>query len=285
MQIETKIKKKENKISLLIQGPINANSFLAIKFYQETFDDIIYSTYLDENNYLIKNFNCEKIKFVYSNKNEKNIINPSNVFFQALTTLKGIENCQHDFIIKIRSDELYINIKNIIEHINYNKINFSNVFFRHFSFYPYHISDHIIAGNKNILKKSFSDIVFYCKEKNSTSLFDANPYKGLGQDYLINLTPEQIISIFLLKNLDEKLNIDLHDTKQNIELFHKYFNIINIEKLRPYLISMRNENKQGRVYYSEYQKTLHYNYFDCDSIEEYVLLDHSKVYRSNSSKF
>ena len=145
MQINTKIKKKENKISLLIQCPINVNSFLAIKFYQEIFDDIIYSTYLDENNYLIKTFNYEKIKFVYSNKNEKNIINPSNIFFQALTTLKGIENCQHDFVIKIRSDELYINIKNILEHIYYEKINFSNIFFRHFSFYPYHISDHIIA--------------------------------------------------------------------------------------------------------------------------------------------
>lgn len=283
MEISTKILKKEKiqntqSYSLLIQGPINLNSLLVIDFYKEIFEDIVYSTYLDENSYLIKKFNHKNINFVFSNRYEEFAYNPSNIFYQSLTTLKGIESCKNDYVIKVRSDEFYLGIDKIINEIDDEKIIFSNIFFRHFSFYPYHSSDHIIAGKKSILKNCFSKIFDFCKEKKSEEFLKENfnicasPYQNLNQEYLLCMTPEQIISIFLLKSLENNVKIDLHNKEQNINLFHKYFKIIDVDKLRPYLISMRNETKRGRVYFDDYKKSIHYNNTDCNSIENYTIL-------------
>jgi hypothetical protein len=85
-----------------------------------------------------------------------------NINYQVLSTLKGLQFVKTDYVIKLRGDEYYSNLDYVAYEIamNPHKIYSSPIFFRHWSFMEYHISDHIIAGTTNNLNLMFESTKF-----------------------------------------------------------------------------------------------------------------------------
>jgi hypothetical protein len=83
--------------SIVIQGNLNFYSIMYVEAYQEHFDNVILSTWLDEDT---SPFNCKCVK---SNKVEPG---PGNCNLQITSSLNGLKEVKTEFAIKVRSDIL-----------------------------------------------------------------------------------------------------------------------------------------------------------------------------------
>ena len=111
-----------------------------------------------------------------------------NINYQILSTNNGLKYVETDYVIKLRGDEYYSNIEYIVNEIAMNptKLHCSPVFFRHWEFMQYHISDHIIAGTIDNLKLMFNKAKFYIDNKLVYNLRDGIKYEFWEPE--INLT-------------------------------------------------------------------------------------------------
>lgn len=255
--------------ALLIQGPPHIHSLMMVDYYSIFFEEIIYSSYLFPNDLvqIITKYNlASKCKFITNRKIKTPYFNKSNIAFQSLSTIAGLEKCSKPFVIKIRSDEYFLNLHKIIEDIDITKVNFSNVYFRHFDTYPYHVSDHIILCDTKVLLETFLKIKDICMSDVSMINF-SNSIGDEGE----NLVPEQYIAVNLIKTLEghKNLIIDLKDNLTNMKYFKKYFNIINIDKLSPYIIASKKDDK--KLFFQDIKESLLYFSTDCNHIQEYII--------------
>jgi len=149
-----------------------------------------------------------------------------NLKYQIESTLNGLRFIETDYVIKIRGDEYYSNMEYIVNEVimNPKKIHCSPVFFRHWDYMAYHISDHIIAGTKENLKLMFQKAKFYIENKMIYHIKDGvkhefwEPEINLTRAYLMAKEPER------WNNIDgRKLMVD-------------NFEILDIQKLHPYKI-------------------------------------------------
>lgn len=267
----------KNNTTLLIQGPFHINSVLAIDTYLHYFDEIIYSTYSlsDQEKIIADKFNLHnKVVFVFNNLLDvhEKFHNKSNIAYQTLTTLGGLKQSTSTNILKVRSDEYFLGIHNFLEIRNKkSKAAFSNIFFRHPEDYPYHISDHIIFSNKNILTESFEKIWFYITANENIPMEFIkilNPYFNL-KTALSLFVPEQLIALCMLHIIDKKLIIDLRKPQNNITLFLQYFDIIDIKTLKPYIVSATKENK--RYFCDNIEDSPCFMNKDCNSMKDYII--------------
>jgi hypothetical protein len=215
-------------LTIIIQGNITQECF---NFYLEHYKNykIIISTW--EGYSLSKenggDFNCMESKFKYK---PKIIVSKSiecghqNFTCQVVSTLNALKEVKTKYVIKIRGDEYYSNIKYLYDLIkkNKNKIISSPIFFRKWLHSRFHISDHIIGGvskNVKLMLQSSYDIIFL-KEKNC----DINSF-----------TPqvsEQKLTYWYLKKKEPIIN----DTNE-IDICKKHFKIFNIDLMKPYLVT------------------------------------------------
>lgn len=149
-----------------------------------------------------------------------------NINYQILSTLNGLRFVETDYVIKIRGDEYYSNLEYITNQIvmNPNKIHCSSVFFRHWSFMEYHISDHIIAGTSKNLKLMFESTKF-----NLANGLVYHIREGIKHEFWepeINLTRSYLM-------FKEPIRWGVVDGRK---LMVDNFEILEIEKLHPYKI-------------------------------------------------
>ena len=149
-----------------------------------------------------------------------------NINYQILSTLNGLRFVETDYVIKIRGDEYYSNLEYIAYEIamNPDKLYSSPVFFRHWSFMKYHISDHIIAGTKENLKLMFDKTKLNIENELVYHIVDGKPHRFWEPE--INLTR----SYLMAKEPERWDNVD------GRKLMVDNFEILDIQKLHPYKI-------------------------------------------------
>lgn len=149
-----------------------------------------------------------------------------NMNYQILSTLNGLRFVNTDYVIKLRGDEYYSNLDYVAYEISMNpsKIHCSSVFFRHWSFMEYHISDHIIAGTTQNLKLMFESTKFNLENGLVYHIRDGQKFEFWEPE--INLTR----SYLMAKEFERWDKVD------GRKLMVDNFEILDIQKLHPYKI-------------------------------------------------
>lgn len=212
---------------LLIQGPLNEISVSTIDNYLDQVDRVVISYWKQDNISILEKKiidKSQKNKKIFLVKNDlpiidDHIINAQNCYLQFFSTYSGLRFIDHRFCIKVRSDESYENLRNVIFLLleDTKKFITNDLYFRRDEVYKYHISDHMIAGSSSIMKNAFYMAKLFCEKKINVNFqaFPNNP-----------LIPEQIITYFILIALSEIYPIRYLSTNNSKELIKTYFNIV-----------------------------------------------------------
>jgi hypothetical protein len=231
--------------TIIIQGPLNSISINNLEKYSQ-FGKIIISTW--SNNNILSNDLLSYIKQyaditiqdppkIIKNK----FYNKANILYQIVSTFNGIIRTDTKFCIKVRSDEKFTDLSTLVNkhQKNHEKIICSNIFFRKPLSYLYHISDHIICGQTNLLAKSLSSAINLCQNQYSIMQI-LNKFSRL--PVTTKLVPEQIICLCILQNMisTNATIINYNNKSLCIELMKKYFDIINVDDLGDIIVSFKD---------------------------------------------
>lgn len=227
------VEKRENTISLIIQGPLNDRSINTIPKYLkygqvivscwDTCDLSKINKYIDDIDLVINN--SAEAKF-YSQRTQ----HKHPIILQNYTTHNALKIAEGYFSIKTRSDESWPDLDALINILKKNrdtkdprtkiyndfKIVTSNIYFRYDQEFKFHPSDHIIAGNtsrmKEVFEKTYSDCIL-------------RKVKGIG--------PEELIGKSVISTYRDPLTkqFDIPDPNRSTELMKKHFDIVRISSL------------------------------------------------------
>jgi hypothetical protein len=213
--------------TIIIQGKIEQDSY---DFYKIKYHNcpVILSTWSD----------C-KIDFSELPKNFKLLIAPlplesgdQNINFQLVSTINALELVKTKYVIKMRGDEYWSYPENIYQSIlnEPNKIHCSSVFFRAWQYCEYHMSDHIIAGMTENIK-----LLFHTSKHNwDTGRLNVSKWKvdNVFKGYINTHAPEERLT----KSYLEVKEPDRFEVEDGRILMKEYFNILDIQLLKPYKI-------------------------------------------------
>src|SRR6056300_1535484 len=147
-----------NNVTIILQGKVLQDS---LDFYIKNYPtaNLIVSTWVGSD--LNLSNLPESYNVILSKMPKKR--GDQNVNLQLVSTLNALRFVKTDYVIKIRGDEYYSNLEYIANEVamNPHKIHCSPIFFRHWEFMEYHISDHIIAGTLSNLRLMFEKTKFY----------------------------------------------------------------------------------------------------------------------------
>jgi hypothetical protein len=237
---------EKEDITVLLQGPLKN---IDIENIKKSYGDykIILSTWEGEE---IENIDfAEKIivqpfppQIDYGQRPDLLRFKGSNIEFQVLSTAAGLRHIETKYVVKARTDEYY-NLDELIKVFgkDTDKIVSINFIARRFSYAPYHVSDHLFIGETETILRSLLSIVKHL-------YFDADfpLIKVFG-------STEQFIGLSYIKN---KTGF-YEETK---ELQKKFFEIIEVEKLSPFLC--RWNHNGSKVYTQDNIKDFYKNYRD-----------------------
>lgn len=199
--------------TLLIQGRINLECY---NFYVNNYIDfpVVISTWSSAANDIKIEELPSNFYVLFSKKPSVNGKQNSNL--QIESTKRGLKLVDTKYVIKMRGDEYYSNIKDLEALIssNENKIITSPVFFRSPTMCKYHVSDHLIIGTTENLKKMF---------------------------YLEKYDPSTPIEVNLAKNFLSKVDEKYLD--EPIDSMCRNFDIIDLTKHKPYKIVCNGRRK------------------------------------------
>lgn len=225
-----RFEESENKVSIIIQGPLHLRSINTIPQYLK-YGEVIVSCWDNDNLNLIEKYK-DKITLVINDFKKASKLSVRSgaknpYVFQNYSTLEGLKVAKNFLAIKFRSDESYPVIDPILKKIkenrdsknekgihNWFKLVTSNIYFRFDNEIKFHPSDHFIGGQTSRMIKVF---------EKSTEL-SSIPTK---------LSPEQIICKAALETyFDPIKNMrDRFDYTKSVELMQKHFDIIRINSL------------------------------------------------------
>jgi hypothetical protein len=157
---------------------------------------------------------------------EKGIYNNQNVFYHNLSTLTGLKHVRTLFAIKVRADEVYANMLPVIQQVlsekDTRKITTANIFIRPQSAFPFHLSDHIIGGRTEELRKMFLGA--------EQLIHNRVPFRGLAMFRESYWVPEQI---FAIGYLFQYYPIYYLQSNNCATLMNKHFTSVDIHWLHP----------------------------------------------------
>ena len=171
--------------------------------------------------------------------------NHSNLDYQIITTLAGLNEVKTKWVIKARCDEYWSNLEKVVELMDDDKIVSSSMYFRSKEYdngkHNFHIGDKILGGTTENLVLMFESTIHNLEIK----LWDTqNPEGQLGFGYIIAKDKDFDSESFLMdyKNIrktsctedvaKETLINGLYQINQKtMELAHKYItgNLVNWE--------------------------------------------------------
>jgi hypothetical protein len=223
-------------VTLIIQGRITQETF---DFYVKNYKgwDVIISTWVGLN----INYSELPDGFTLLISKLPKIGGFQNLNYQLVSTLNGLTKTKNPYVIKVRGDEQWSNLENVAKLIKSksNKIWCSSVFFRPWIYMQYHTSDHIIAGTlENLLtmfqstKYNFeNDSIYYIKNGEKTLYWE--PEIMLTRSYIKAKAPTRY------EKVDGRI------------LIAEYFDIIDIDVLKPFLIKANIFKKEYREFIPE----------------------------------
>jgi hypothetical protein len=227
-----KFEELENKISIIIQGPLNKRSINTIPRYLNCGEVVL--SYWDQDDKKLLEKVSGKVKLV---ENKIKDVSPflfktrnKNPFaYQYFTTLNGLKSASSNLAIKTRSDESYPDlnpfIKNMKDNMNFKnkdgsynwfKLTCCNIYFRKDKEFKFHPSDHLIGGNRSRLINTFEKCLHKCK-------FGQTKYT----------TPEQLIGTSAIETYFDPLlkKNDIANPTISSSLMKKHFSIFRIKDL------------------------------------------------------
>lgn len=150
-----------------------------------------------------------------------------NYFLQVISTLNGLKLVQTKYCIKMRADEYVSNIEYILKCVveQPDLLHTLPVFFRPYNSYKFHISDHLIAGTTENLKLMFEA----CHNKIVS--------KNWNENVFVNEPEIELTKTYL----EQK---EMSSIEDNRYLMKKYFNILDIDKVKPYIIVANGMRKK-----------------------------------------
>lgn len=218
--------------AIVLQGPMQYNPMKIAHFYSQ-FDNVVWSTWDDENENIVNLVKSTGIKVIQNKKPDFNGF--LNINYQLLSTLKGIEyfkNINENIteIIKIRSDIILYGVERLLNRINGSDISFMFMYNKHNEFHKpiYYLdywhygmdfpSDFIVHGNIdtmynifNFQMEYFADIPpesiilrNYLKYRNFDNNFDFEYLKSIGITFF-----SKWAEIDKFYTLSTKYNLDL----------------------------------------------------------------------------
>lgn len=225
-----------NNTAILLAGIFCKNTLLMVEMYIDIFNEIIISTYDDSSIFLTK---CqEKFK---NNKSLKIIINKmpdisdkhnsQNIYYQCFSVSEGLKKISCKYVIKLRTDEFYSSLSQIVKKLPRDKVSTANIFVRDIHYKHFHLSDHIIIGETSILFPSFNNLKSY---------IDFCHIKKVDKLNILNtrIPAEVKITLFILFELEKItfLNWNNLSKKDVYSLLLKNFYVLNVYSLYPYSI-------------------------------------------------
>lgn len=214
--------------TLLIQGPLKVDTY---RFYCHSYPDIpkVFSVW--EGNDKTYGWTTGREMhgpddvFVESSYPNDLGAHARSLQLQVVGTLAGLERVKTKYAIKLRGDEWYSNLGSVEERMvaNQEKIHCVPVFFRNWGVFPFHPSDHLMASKTDNLRMMFEGSLLRILAR-----FDVfEPERVLAKAYI-----------------DRKIGPGWQK-----EDFRRLFDIIPMETLQPYKVSM---NTYGRTWYSNF---------------------------------
>jgi hypothetical protein len=213
--------------TIIIQGKIEQDCY---DFYKNKYHScsVIISTWASTD-----------IDFSELPKNFKLLIAPlplesgdQNINYQLVSTINALDLVKTKYVIKMRGDEYWSYPENIYQSIlsEPNKLHCSSVFFRAWQYCEYHMSDHIIAGMTENIK-----LLFHKSKYNwDAGRLNVSKWKidGKFTRYIHTHAPEERLT----KSYLEAKEPDRFEVEDGRILMKEYFNIIDIQLLKPYKI-------------------------------------------------
>lgn len=219
---------------LVIQGPLNNTSLQHAERYHSEFQNIIVSHW--DNDDTSKQPNYKKLKDgnlvelvsqPLPDLSKTVLTRRDSTFFYSLTsTYAGLKKCVSPYVIKMRSDEFYLNFILLKEKFlkNPDKMVCGNIFFNKWTTRPYHIGDHVFLANTQNLLKTYETLLNIY-----TGITTEPPPWADHTPQTVN-TPEDILAKSYLTS--KRCPPDLWDKKETL---FKYFDVIDINQLSPYV--------------------------------------------------
>ena len=219
-----------NDISLIIQGPFNTVFLEKYDEYLKLFDQIVISTYTND---IPK---IEKYRKLFDNHKTKLVLNSLEVpkpysdqyraWYQAMTTLAGLNSTTTAFAAKTRCDEYYSNVNLLIDKIKkeQDKIHCINLYFRKDSELKWHMSDHLFGGKRNTLTSAMKLVIDW--SKNLEELIQIHRSLNYPESkFGAAITQEMKIIYGIFSGIDPS------NSKQDMI---RYFEILPIKYLEPF---------------------------------------------------
>jgi hypothetical protein len=152
--------KPYNDFTFVFQGPLHKNFIHGLlNNYKEYTDNIIVSHWNNDDPELLQYLTSDLISCkLVSNEfhTNYNAYNQQNVYYQTLTTLFGIREVRTQFVLKLRTDQWFGNLKPILDKIRENPDKFvcANLHFRPDHYYQYHPSDKLYGGDRKLMEET-----------------------------------------------------------------------------------------------------------------------------------
>jgi hypothetical protein len=171
---------------------------------------------------------------VKANVEEQKIFNNQNIYYQVYTTIRGLYEVKTKYVLKVRSDEIYSDLKDLIDEIfiNPDKIITTNIFIRRVNHFPYHCSDHLLGGlTKNLIKMFNGAELLINNNTVKTKPFEKIiwvPEQVLTFGYFINLYPFKTI-------IPERCPY----------LMNKHFKSVHLQKFKKFKVMYSRHSYRG----------------------------------------
>lgn len=251
--------------TLLVQGSLREDTY---KFYCRFYPDVpkVFSTW-EGNEYVnkwgvryfedMKKTELKRSGVLYEGENTMIVENKvprrfhkrQNFDLQLTSTLSGLRFVHTKYVIKLRGDEWYSNLCRVEDTLlkDEGKIMFAPIFFRRWEFVPFHISDHLMAGEKEDVKIMFGESlkavlsgrVLSYEDDCNDGMDASSPYAcGLG-----NYVAESMLGRMYIEAKHE-------NRKDYKHLFKRNFGVIDLNQLTPYKVCA---NCSGKIWYSRFE--------------------------------
>lgn len=157
-------------LGLLLQGPIHRNTLRNIAANIRLFDQVVISTWepanpseaqvLEELQTFVTDARWNVLVVVSPTPvPPSGSYNPANLYFQTLSVLAGIFEITTDLVVKGRSDELYDLAPFVTSFCaDSTKPTFLNYIVRQSSYYKFHMSDHLLAAETQLMECTWREV-------------------------------------------------------------------------------------------------------------------------------
>jgi hypothetical protein len=261
------------KITFVIQGPVTCETIKTTKICKK-YGEVIVSCWDNDCPNLIKNLG-RHAKIIKNKFFKPKGYNFQNIQYHIKTFFEGVRAARTDYVIKLRSDEYFTDISNLVDTArkNPNKITTCNFLFR-----PdvlFHPSDHIIGGKK---KSLFSMLIWsmeFIKNFKEDKPISAKRVGLKSELFYKDITAELTFCISYLKGKGINVVEDIKgmDDKE-LKKYHKkimndHYALVRASDMGNFLFRFKgNPDITGPTAFTNEEQFLNYNLKSIKSLKE-----------------